>query len=92
VDGLAQLHVGKFVDSLRRNVRRRWIYPPFQSPPLHICNQEERNPNNEVVGVEARVGEKRREAMSEEEDKVSVTSVGRISISRSQIPNTQVRG
>jgi hypothetical protein len=45
-----------------------------------------------VIGVEARVGEERREAMSEEEDEVNATSPGRVSVPRSQTPNSQFGG
>jgi hypothetical protein len=86
------LQVGNSLGYLTRNVRRIWSYPPFEPPPLHICNQEERTIDNEVIGVEERVGEERREATSEEEDKVSATSPRRVSVPRSQTPNSQFRG
>jgi hypothetical protein len=57
MDGIAWLHVGKSLGSLTRNVRRRWSYPPFEPSPLCICSQEERTTNDEVIGVEERVGE-----------------------------------
>jgi hypothetical protein len=36
VDGLAWLQVGNSLGPLTRNVRRRWTYPPFEPPPLHL--------------------------------------------------------
>jgi hypothetical protein len=66
VDGLAQLQVGNSLGSLKRNVGRRWSYPPFEPPPLSIWNQEERTTKRVVIRVEARAGEERREDVSGE--------------------------
>jgi hypothetical protein len=48
--------------------------PPFEPPPLHICNQEEIIKDIMVIEVEERVGEERRGYRSEEEDEVNNTS------------------
>jgi hypothetical protein len=42
---------------------------------LQIYNQEERTTNNEVIGVGERVGEERREVMSEEEEKFNIFGI-----------------
>jgi hypothetical protein len=52
-----------------------------------MCIQVEITIDNEVIGVEEIVGEERRESTSEEEDEVSTTSLGRVSIPISQPPN-----
>jgi hypothetical protein len=64
--------------SLTKNIRIIWSYPPFKPTPLHIYSQEERTIDNMMIGVEARVGEERREATSEEEDIINATSLGRV--------------
>jgi hypothetical protein len=58
VDGLATVQVGNSLGHLTRNVRRIWTYPPFEPPPLHICNQEERTTDSEAIGIGER-GEER---------------------------------
>jgi hypothetical protein len=50
------------------NVRRIWIYPHFEPPLLRICSQEERITDSEVIAVEERVGEERKEEANEEEE------------------------
>jgi hypothetical protein len=88
IDGLAQVAGRKLFGSLTRNVIRRWTYPPFEPPPLHVCNQEERTTNSEAIGIGERVeGENRGEEMSEEECEVSATSPKRVSVLRTL--NTQ---
>jgi hypothetical protein len=67
VDGIVWIQVGKYLGFLTRNVRRRWSYPPF-----HICIQEEMTVDIEVIRVEARVGEERRETMTEEEEATAI--------------------
>jgi hypothetical protein len=69
VDGLARLQVDNSLDHLTRNFIRRWNYIP-----LHIFNQEERKTVSEVIGVEEREEEARREEMSEEEGEFSTNS------------------
>jgi hypothetical protein len=60
VDGLAWLQVGNSLGHLTRNFRRRWNYPPFEPPPFHICNQEERTTDSEVIGIGERRNSRRR--------------------------------
>jgi hypothetical protein len=86
------LQVGNSLGHLTRNVRRRWTYPPFEPPPLHICNQEERTTDSEVIGIGERVEGDRREEMSEEEGEVSATSPRRVSVLRILTPNSQIGG
>jgi hypothetical protein len=92
VDGLAQLQVGNSMGHLTRNVRRRWNYHPFEPPPLHIFNQEERTTNSEVIGIGERVGGDRRKETSGEEGEVSATSPRSVSVLRTPTTNSQIRG
>jgi hypothetical protein len=92
VDGLAWLQVGNSLGPLTRNVRRRWTYPPFEPPPLHFCNQEERTTYSEVIRVGEGVEEGRREETSEEEGEASATSPRRVSVARSLTTNSQSSG
>jgi hypothetical protein len=68
-----QLQVGNSLGHLKRNVRRRWTYPPFAPPPLCIFNREERTVDSEVIGVGERE-EDTSEETSEEEGEVNATS------------------
>jgi hypothetical protein len=89
VNGIARLQVGISLGSLTEDNERRWRNPLFEPPPLHICNQEERNEESVEIGVEEeRVEERRREDTSEEEVKVNNTSQGRVSVSVSISPTT----
>jgi hypothetical protein len=73
VDGLAWTASRNSLGHLMRNFRRRWTYPPFVPPPLHIFNQEENTTDSEEIGVEEREEEERSEEMSEEEGEVNNT-------------------
>jgi hypothetical protein len=92
VDGLAWLQVGKSLSTLTRNVRVIWTYPPFETPPLCICNQEEITTNSEAIGTKEIVGERvggdKREETSEEEGEVSVTSPRTVSVLRIPTPSS----
>jgi hypothetical protein len=89
VDGIAWMKLLKSLGSPIINDGRRQRYPPFKPPPLHISNQEERTTNSIIIGVEARVGEDRREETSEEEDEVNNTLQGKISVPRYPTPSIQ---
>jgi hypothetical protein len=92
VDGLTWLHIGNYLGPLRRNVQRRWTYPTFEPPPLHICYQEERIAYSKVVGVGEGVEEERRDEMSEEEGEFNATSPRRVLIARSLTTRNLIRG
>jgi hypothetical protein len=66
--------------------------PPFEPPPLHICNQEERTTDSEVIGIGERVEGDRREETSEEEGEVNATSPRRVSMLRTLTPSSQIEG
>jgi hypothetical protein len=59
---------------------------------LHICNQEERTIDSEIIGVGERVEGYLGEVMSEEEGEVSATSPRRVSVLRIPTHNNHIRG
>jgi len=59
---------------------------------LQICNQEEIKIDSEAIGIGERVGEERREEMSEEEGEVSATSPRQVSVLRILTTNSHSKG
>jgi hypothetical protein len=92
VDGLAWLQVETLWVTSREIFRRRWTYPPFVPPPLHIFNQEENTTDSEDIGVEEREEEDRSKEMSEEEGEVNNTLPQGIVVWKNQTPSSQRRG
>jgi hypothetical protein len=38
MDGITLLDEGNSLGHITRNISRTWSYPPFEPPPLHMCN------------------------------------------------------
>jgi hypothetical protein len=77
---------------LTRSFRRRWTYPPFVPPPLHIFNQEENTTDSEEIGVKEREEEERSDETSEEEGEVNNTLPQAIVVWKDPANNSQRRG
>jgi hypothetical protein len=90
------MQVGNALGSLTRNVRRRWTYPPFEPPPVCVCNQEERTTDSEAIGIGERGEEKVEgdigEKTIEEEGEVSATSPKRVTVLRTLTPSSRIGG
>jgi hypothetical protein len=93
IDCLPRIQVGKYLGPFTRNFPRIWNYPspPFEASPLHICNQEYRKTNSEVIGAGGEE-EEIREDISDGEGKVNATSPRRVSVERILTTNILMRG